>query len=329
MDSMYNEIYGIYYLILEKLLTAAKKSEITLKDIHELVSQYGFSESGIYFTPEVISQKGEGYGLLLQTASGYRSVLQSPPAPYLTSMQKRFLKSMLSDPRIGLFLNEAMLLELNTTLADIPPLFNPDHILLRETAADCDDYSDPDYIQNFRKALTAIKENKALIIVFKNSKGQQKTMRLMPYKLEYGIRDDKFRLCGVSIYNRRNQKYVRLNLARILSIAIVNQSFQFNFEAFISSKRKQEPIEIEVYNLRNGFERIFIGLSNFERSSSFDEESGKCTIKLYYGEDDEQELLIQLLSYGPAIKVLGPEEFKARFVERIRKQQQMIKGLQP
>lgn len=325
MDKMYNEIYGLYYFMLEKILSEARDTEITLKGINDIVSKYGFSESSIYFTPDVISQSSTGYNLLKQSGSGYSSILKSIPINYLTDIQKRFIKSILSDKKICLFLDDSMLKELNDALADIPPLFNMDDILFRETASDCDNYTDSAYISNFKKILCAIKSNRALIVCFNNSRGQRKTMKMMPYKLEYGIRDDKFRLCGVSIYNESGNSYVKLNLARILSITMPNQSYKLDFETFITAKRKPEPIEIEVYDLRNGFERVFISLSNYERVSSFNEETGKSTIKLYYADDDEQELLIQLLSYGPAIKILGPEEFKVKFIERVRKQSEMQK----
>ncbi|MDF2592400.1 MAG: hypothetical protein K0S75_1866 [Clostridia bacterium] len=325
MNNMYNEIYGLYYFMLEKILSEAGEAETTLRNINNIVSQYGFSESNLYFTPDAISRSGTGYNLLKASDSGYSSILKSSPVKYLTNLQKGFLKSILSDKKICLFLDDNMIKELNDALADIPPLFNVDDILHRETAADSDNYSDPNYIGNFKKILSAIKQKKALIIVFNNSRGERKTMKLMPYKLEYGIRDDKFRLCGVSIYNERGNGYVKLNLARILSITMPNQSYNENFEGFIAAKRKSEPIEIEVYDFRNGFERVFIGLSNYERISSFNEETGKCTIKLYYSDDDEQELLIQLLSYGPAIKILGPKEFKAKFILRVRKQYEILK----
>lgn len=325
MDNMYNEIYGLYYFMLEKILSQAGEADITLKEINNIISQYGFSESSIYFTPDIISQDGVGYNLLKKTDFGYSSILQSSPIKYMTNLQKRFIKSILSDKKICLFFDADMLNELNDALADTPTLFNVDDIVFRETAADSDNYSDPAYIDNFKKILHAIKSNRALIICFNNSRGERKTMKLMPYKLEYGIRDDKFRLCGISIYNERGNSYVKLNVARILSITMPNQSYNLDFEAYIAAKRKPEPIEIEVYDFRNGFERVFISLSNYERISSFNEETGKCTIKLYYADDDEQELLIQLLSYGPAIKVLGPEDFKSKFIERVRKQYEMLK----
>lgn len=324
MDSIYNEIYGLYYLMLKKILEAAAKYDITIKEINSIVAQYGFSESSLYFTPDVISKGGQGYNLLKDSGTGYSSILNSSPVNFITNLQKSFIKSMLSDKKIYLFFEESMLTELNRSMSDVEPLFNMDDIVFKETAIDSDNYSDEKYISSFKSILNSVRSNKAMRICFNTSRGERKTIKLAPYKLEYGIRDDKFRLCGVSIYNEKPKGYVKINLARILSITTLQQSFELDFEAYIAAKRKPEPIEIEVYNLRNGFERVFIGLSNYERISSFHEDTGKCSIKIYYTEDDEQELLIQLLSYGPAIKVLGPADFRNKFVERVQKQFNMF-----
>lgn len=328
MDSIYNEIYGLYYFMLAKILERAAEKDITTKEISSIVAQYGFSESNLYFTPDVVSQGGQGYNLLKESEGGYYSILKSSPVGYITNLQKSFIKSMIDDKRIRLFFEKPMLDELNKALSDIEPLYNTDDVILKETAIDSDNYSDEKYIQNFKSILYSIRNNKAMRICFNTSKGERKTIKLAPYKLEYGIRDDKFRLCGVSIYNEKPKGFVKINLARILTITTLQQSFKLDFETYIAAKRKSEPIEIEVYNLRNGFERVFIGLSNYERISSFHEDTGKCSIKIFYTADDEQELLIQLLSFGPAIKVLGPVDFKSKFVERIQKQHNMFnKGL--
>ena len=323
MNSIYNEIYGLYYFMLEMILKKASKGSISLTEINRIVAQYGFSESSIYFIPDVISH-AEGYNLLTESNGGYISTLKMNPPSLMTDMQKGFTKSMLSDKKIRLFLEDEMLKELYSVFYDVEPLFDIEDIVLTETATDSDDYSDEKYISNFKSILDAIRNKNALKIVFDTSKGDRKTIKVMPYKLEYGFKDDKFRLCGVSIFNEESRNYVKINLGRILSITTLNTSYNIDFEAFIASKREPLPIEIEVSDIRNGFERVFIGLSNYERVSSYHEETGKSTIKIYYADDDEQELLILLLSFGPAIKVLEPLEFKNKFVDRIRKQFDMI-----
>jgi hypothetical protein len=97
-----------------------------------------------------------------------------------------------------------------------------------------------------------------------------------------------------------------------------------NLASYIKRLRMPLPVEIEITNERNGFERIFTQLSNFERVSEYDENTGKCLMKIYYYEVDEMELLITLLSFGPVIKVIGPDCFKEQLVGRIARQKQLF-----
>ncbi len=95
------------------------------------------------------------------------------------------------------------------------------------------------------------------------------------------------------------------------------------FNADISKHEKRENsnyVEILITDFRNGFERCFFQLSTYERETSYNELTNECTMKLFYNSDYETELLITLMSFGPAIKVLGPERFKRQFVKRLKKQ---------
>lgn len=100
----------------------------------------------------------------------------------------------------------------------------------------------------------------------------------------------------------------------MIRVDIIEEAkYPSGIDAFIRShKKKTEPIEIELTNERQGFERCFIHLSNYERNSEYNEETGTCRIKLYYYDVDEPELIITLLSYGPILKVLGPPAFKKK-----------------
>ena len=54
-----------------------------------------------------------------------------------------------------------------------------------------------------------------------------------------------------------------------------------------------------------------------------DSNTYRCTI--YYDKRWETELLIQVLSFGPVIKVLGPESFLEQVRERVEKQALLAK----
>lgn len=323
---MYNEIYGTYYYMMQQILNKAGDGSITINDINHIVDKHGFAESNLYFTPQVIAQDGSGYNLLSKRQSGYQSILNDNPYVPITYQQKRLIKVMLGDQRVRLFISEKELKRLEFLLMDIPPLYDLNDIVIKETAYDGDPYDDTAYKERFGIVLQAIKKNKMLKIVFNTSRGYRKTVTVAPYKIEYSVRDDKFRLCGVSLHNHHMSRYIKLNIARMIQIIQLDSHVDVDFEYFISQKYLKEPIVIEVSDLRNGFERIFIGLSNYKRTSVYNDQTHKCLMKIHCMDDDVQELLIVIMSFGPAVKVIGPPEFKEKYQERIRRQMQMFKA---
>lgn len=308
------------------MLTEAGNGNLVASDIHRIVAQDGFAESGLYFTPDAISQDGTGYNLLAKEAGGYRSILKHAPSAPLTIQQKRLIKTMLTDHRVRLFLDDEEIQRLSDSLVDVAPLYDVNDIVLTETAADGDDFADEKYRQWFRTILRAIKRNKILKIVFDTSRNDRKTVIVAPYKIEYGRRDDKFRFCAVTVHKHCPSRYVKLNIARITQIIESETDSRIDCEAFIAGKQLKEPIKIEVSDMRNGFERIFTQLSNYKRTSTYDPDTHTCGMQIHCLDDDVQELLIVLMSFGPAVKVIGPEWFKEKYVERIRKQMDMLKA---
>ena len=64
--------------------------------------------------------------------------------------------------------------------------------------------------------------------------------------------------------------------------------------------------------------------ANYEKHTEFDEER-KCWIcSIYYDKADETELLIDILSFGPVVRVLGPEPFLGLIKARVRRQHRLF-----
>ncbi len=109
--------------------------------------------------------------------------IQNVPSMPLTLLQKRWLKAISSDPRMKLF----------------------------EDAA---------YIRNFRLILDAIRNQYPLKITASSHKGRELYLVLMPERLEYSEKDDKFRLIGTG------RKYEdTVNLGRIKSCEPYKQEY--------------------------------------------------------------------------------------------------------
>lgn len=52
-------------------------------------------------------------------------------------------------------------------------------------------------------------------------------------------------------------------------------------------------------------------------------------VKLWYQRDDETEVLIRLLGFGPVVRVLGPARFVRQLRERIDKQMAYLSAGEP
>ena len=75
----------------------------------------------------------------------------------------------------------------------------------------------------------------------------------------------------------------------------------------VFSQKAAEPAVIEIDGRRNSLERCMLKFADYEKHTIYDEERAVYTCSIYYDIQDETELLIDLLSFGPVIRVLEPE----------------------
>ena len=68
---------------------------------------------------------------------------------------------------------------------------------------------------------------------------------------------------------------------------------------------------------------------SFEKQSEYDADTNACLVKLWYQKDDETEVLIRLLGFGPVVRVLGPARFVRQLRERIDKQMAYLSAGEP
>lgn len=322
---LFSEIHSRYFYIINQVLQASAVRKLTASEIAAIVAELGFTETSLALTPYLLNSNQESYCLLKKDFSGCLSpIAKSLPPLTLTTLQKRWLKAIINDKRFALFADENEYSSYRSLLSDVEPLYNPDYILPIDMANDGDDYTNKEYKILFSTILKSIQTAKVLLITYESGKGNRLSAYIAPYKLEYSLKDNKFRLIGVRLRQKKLQSLYKLNLSRITSVKVMDWNAPAGLARYIQSLRIPQPVEIEITNERNGFERIFTQLSNFERISEYDEITKTCFMKIYYYEVDEMELLITLLSFGPIIRVLGPADFRKQLVERIANQKQLL-----
>lgn len=82
--------------------------------------------------------------------------------------------------------------------------------------------------------------------------------------------------------------------------------------------RKREVV-FEVNDERRTLERALLHFAHFEKQAEkLDEKHYKITVS--YDKDDETEIVIRILSFGPMLKVVAPAHFKNLIKERLMRQ---------
>lgn len=296
---LFSEIYGSYFQVVAAILTEAADAPLTQARLTAIVREKAFSESTLAI-PRAL-QAGE-WPLL---DDSMRSVLQHKPTMPLTLLEKRWMKALLADSRIALFDVDASGLE------DVQPLYSPDVFVPFDRYADGDPYDDPTYIACFRTVLQAIREKQKLRISFRGKNGTRHSFVCIPHRLEYSAKDDKFRLLASG---KRAVNWI--NLGRVSSCTLLDP---YPPAAFSPPQTHTEELVLMLHDERNGLERVLLHFSHFEKETRRKSE-GEYEIRIRYDRDDETELLIRVLSFGPVLEVKAPDRFVQLVRERVQKQ---------
>ena len=297
---LFNEIYGSYYNVVAKVLKKAVQGDLSEKDINDIVIEKAFGES-ILNIPSAL--KSESWKLINQNME--TPLLNIPVMP-LTMLQKQWLKALLNDPRIKLFNPSA------DGLDDIKPLYEQNTIEYFDRYSDGDDFENPEYIKNFQTILKALKQNKKLKMKYTGKTWREKEFFCSPIKLEYSSKDDKFRLIAIAY-----KKLFTLNLSKLKNCEITEFEIMDNINDYAHIKQN---LVLQLNDERNALERVMLHFSHLEKKAEkLDDKNYRITLN--YNKDDETEILIRILSFGPMIKVISPDSFIKQLKNRIDKQE--------
>lgn len=297
---LFHEIYGSYYRTVSLILQEAVRGTLTKKKMAELVQQHAFGESFLSI-PDGLT--GEQWRLLHQD---FTTPLISEPNMPLTHLQKRWLKALFLDPRIQLFDPDPEGLE------EVKPLFTPDMFVYYDRYMDGDPYQNEEYIRIFRTILSAVREKKNLSVVYVSQSGFRQSLDITPHYLEYSEKDDRFRLYAVGKYR-----------AWILNLSRIKDCRQADAEDWMPLRPMAEQmLSFELVDERNALERVLLHFSHLRKETK--RLDGKhYRVTLYYDQQDETEMIIRLLSFGPLIRVTEPSKVIRMLRERIDRQREL------
>ena len=283
---IFSELYNVYYNTVAKILAEAIDGTLDDRRLNEIVAQTAFGESVLTIPPALKAQR---WPLLRPDLT---TPLRHRPTMPLTELQKRWLKAISLDPRVRLFDLEFEGLE------DVEPLFTKEDYILYDQYNDGDDYEDPAYIARFRRILDSIRQQYPLRVTLLNRHGARIEMHILADTIEYSEKDDKFRILT------RDSGGAIVNVGRILTCE------RYDGRQIHETERrsKMKTLVFEVTDERNALERVMLHFAHFEKQT---ERIGDALyrVTLLYDRDDETELVIRILSFGPKIRVTAPDAF--------------------
>ena len=314
--TIFSEIYGTYFRIAASVLS---RESISSDEINDIIIKQGFNDS-ILFLPQKLMPRPDqsDWGLLKKQADKFIPVIKNKPVFIMTRLQKMWLKAIINDPRIRLFLNNDDIKILETKLFDVKPLYTNDNFSYTDRFTDGDDYENETYIKNFRTILFAMKEKRILNIQYTSGHGHRIGGHYVPFKIEYSPKNDKFRVYCYWL-KRKAVKRSLINIARIDRVNATDRILtkSTSEKKFFEAERCKEPVLIRLTAERNAVERFMMEFASYEKHTERDLDTGICTVKMWYDGLDETEILIRLLSYGPVLEILGPPNFRRHAAERV------------
>ena len=316
--NLFSDIYSCYYQVMKKIL--CQNTSLSKKDLLHLIETDGFGESTLFLMPKILS--GE-WDFFEKEGDIMISKLSKNLSVPLSKLQKCYIRALLADEKMRLFFDEEQLARLETLFADYEPLWTTEDFFYYDRFADKDDFSNPDYISHFRSLLAAIKKRQWITILYEGRNGMH-SHEMLPCRLEYSLKNDRFRLLATATPEDDVPQIHTFNLNRICEITLQEKHIakmpDINYA--IQKSYYKEPMRFLIKDERNALERAMLQFANYEKNTTrLDKDTYECCI--YYNKNTETELLIEVLSFGPMIQVIGNKSFLAQLKRRLKKQKNL------
>lgn len=298
--------------------------ELLEREVRESFPTY--QEQEIEETVQAMEEIARASGLLDEEGST-RYVTEQKDYFYellpITRMECRWLVTALEDPVSEMFLPEDIRRRLVTFMEEQVPF------AIRSLPVEYICYFDRYHTyggtihQNGKNSMTkeerenagilyeALRLEKKLRVTYRNGRGEKRCRVSGPACLEYSLRDDQFRIWD-RFRNRDEEKVGKINLSRILAVEKTEESYSRMEVQKISIEEEERAtvcLKVEFYEgKRNLPDRILTEFSLWKKKCVYEETTGLYKMSLYYPKEDEKEVLIRLLGYGPYIRVSSDDE---------------------
>lgn len=351
---LFHEIYGCYYRAVAKMLNLAIEGGLTEKKMYEIVAETAFEESSLIMIPALKKQEWQLLDENLHTP------LKHTPDMPLTILEKRWLKTILLDKRVKLFLEpvpenaeQSASAGANTEQSAsaganaeqaVFVVANAERTVLAGTnidfttacpreLADTEPLFFPEDIVYFDRYVDGDDyDDPAYIANFQLIR--QAIAERRKLKVSF-LNSREQKRCEILEpvqleYSDKEDKFRVLcadrqsiktvNLGRIVQCELLKDSFPENVRL---KEREKKVLKFTLTDERNALERAMMKFSHYKKEVER-RDAENYLVTLEYDVDDETDVLIQILSFGSYIEVTAPDRMREELRKRIERQMALV-----
>lgn len=330
---LFDEVKNRYFLLMMRLINESRQGA-NKSALCQLIHQGEFEQKVIGKNQQSFEEMVLGSGktgdslklLVEKDGKFYPSVDcqgQLPVPIRFTKLEKAWLRAMLEMPDIQMVLSEDLVERFKKAFeADdenewpLQPAYQEmtNQTWLPNLAPELQQA----YEENFKILLQALTEGKPIRYHNCDRHGNVYADQLaLPLNLEYSLQDGRFR---ISMYSVGDQRAILANIFSLSQVEIVDDLIEMDRDCakrqFLSQKYCEEPIVLQVTDQRKAMERCFMSFAGMERTAR-DLGNHLYEIRLKYYDFEEENVIRNILSLGPYVKVLSPHSIVKKVVHRI------------
>ena len=147
-----------------------------------------------------------------------------------------------------------------------------------------------------------------------------------PIVLEFSKRDNRFQ---AYLRSCENDRIYVVNVSQIAAVDVTENDFNYEDaeEALLSFRNENmTSVEVEFYNVRNTADRILTEFSPWRKRCTYDKETQRYRLTIFYHKYDEIELAVRLLGYGAVIRFVDQEHpIRKELEKRVNTQMELLR----
>lgn len=246
----------------------------------------------------------------------------------LSTIELRWLKTILKDQKIRLFLSEQEINVLCDILTEYVPNISP---LPMDKVFFFDRFHFPEKNAKLESLvlttlLEGIYDQRTVCIKYHTMRNRTKVGEFKPIVLEFSKRNNRFQgffqECG-------SNRIYTMNVSRIETAEETDTTFDYAAAKRALLDFREEnmtSVEVEFYDVRNIADRILTEFSPWKKLCAYDAETGLYKLTIFYQKQDEVDLVVRLLGYGANLRFVDKEHPICKEIQvRMNRQMELIR----